>query len=200
MLKIGVCGTSGSGKGYVCRIFEGYGLLHIDTDRVYREISATSKECLDELIAYFGEDILTNGALNTRILAGKVFEGENREERLSKLNSITHKFIKKDTEKIIKQSEEDGIPAVLIDAPVLFESGFDRLCDVTVCVTAPYEMKIERIIKRDSITREKAIARLSTQLSDEELRRLCTYEIDNTDGCDIKGQIITIMKELGLEA
>ena len=166
MLIVGVCGTSGSGKGYICKRLEAYGIYHIDTDKVYRELSLKSPECQKELTDFFGNDIFDNGQLNRRVLASRVFEGEGKEQRLNMLNSITHKYIKIDTERIIDDCRKGGYSAVLVDAPVLFESGFDAMCDAIVCVTAPYEMKVERIIKRDGITREKAEARLKTQLSD----------------------------------
>ena len=200
MLIIGVCGTSGSGKGYICKKLEKYGLYHIDTDKVYRELSLKSSDCQKELTDFFGEDIFDNGQLNSRVLAAKVFEGEGSEERLSMLNSITHKYIRLDTEQIIEKCRKQGYSAVLVDAPVLFESGFDGMCHATLCVTAPYEMKIDRITKRDGITKEKAVARLKTQLSDDILRKKCTYEIDNTDGCDIDSQIISLLKDLKIEA
>lgn len=199
MLIIGVCGTSGSGKGYVCKKFEKHGVYHIDTDKVYRECSLKSAECQKELTDYFGNDIFDNGLLNSRVLAARVFEGEGKEQRLNMLNSITHKYIKIDTERIIDECRKGGYSAVLVDAPVLFESGFDGMCDATICITAPYEMKVERIMKRDGITREKAEARLKTQLSDNELRQRCTYEIDNTDGCDTDSQIISVLKGLKIK-
>jgi dephospho-CoA kinase len=87
----------------------------------------------------------------------------------------------------------------LIDAPVLFESGFDKMCHATVCVLCPQEEKIDRIVKRDGITREQAQARIASQLSDEELKNRCTYAIDNSSGSLIDGQIISILKDLGLE-
>ena len=200
MLKIGVCGTSGSGKGYICKKLSQYSAFHIDTDKVYRNISLKSQDCQKELCSYFGNDIFENGIFNSRLLAARVFEGEGSDKRLSMLNTITHKYIQLDTLKIIDECEKNGYKLALIDAPVLFESGFDKLCDATICVTAPYEMKIDRIMKRDGITKEKAISRLKTQISDDCLRKMCTYEIDNTDGCDIDGQIISILRDLKIEA
>lgn len=199
MIVVGLCGSSGSGKGYVGKKFEKYGVVSIDTDKVYRDICLLLPSCVNELTDYFGMGILKNGFVDRSALATIVFEGKNAKEDLKCLNEITHKYIKAETEKLIGMYAKEGYKAVLVDAPVLFESGFDKICHVTVCVTAPTDEKIERIIKRDEITEEKAIARISKQLSDENLKSRCTYTIDNSNGSNIDSQIISILKDLGIE-
>ena len=199
MVIIGLCGNSGSGKGYVCDKFSDYGVAFIDTDKVYRQEVLNDSLCVNELVAFFGEDILENGCVSKKKLATLVFEGDGAPQRLKKLNEITHKYIKIKTDAYLSLYREQGYGAVLIDAPVLFESGFDKMCDVTLCVTAPYEVKIARIMKRDNISYEKAQARLKTQLSQQELIEKCTYSIDNTDGCFVDEQIKSILKDLGFE-
>ena len=197
MIKIGICGSSGSGKGYVCKLFSTYGYKWIDTDRVYRDLATPKSECVKELKEYFGASILNpDGSLNRKELSKSVFEGENSKERLNQLNKITHIYIQRETERIIKESEQNGYKGVLVDAPVLFESGFYILCDVTICVTAPLNTKLQRIISRDGITYEKALARVSNQLTDDELRAKCTYEIDNSGSKSVEAQITEIISNL----
>ena len=197
MIKIGICGSSGSGKGYVCKLFSTYGYKWIDTDRVYRDLATPKSECVKELKEYFGASILNpDGSLNRKELSKSVFEGENSKERLNQLNKITHFYIQRETERIIKESEQNGYKGVLVDAPVLFESGFYILCDVTICVTAPLNTKLQRIISRDGITYEKALARVSNQLTDDELRAKCTYEIDNSGSKSVEAQIAEIISNL----
>ena len=197
MIKIGICGSSGSGKGYVCKLFSTYGYKWIDTDRVYRDLATPKSECVKELKEYFGASILNpDGSLNRKELSKSVFEGENSKERLNQLNKITHFYIQRETERIIKESEQNGYKGVLVDAPVLFESGFYILCDVTICVTAPLNTKLQRIISRDGITYEKALARVSNQLTDDELRAKCTYEIDNSGSKSVEAQITEIISNL----
>lgn len=197
MIKIGICGSSGSGKGYVCKLFSTYGYKWIDTDKVYRDLATPKSECVRELREYFGECILNpDGSLNRKELSKCVFEGEGSSKKLSKLNEITHFYIRKETERIITESEKNGYKGVLVDAPVLFESGFDKMCDVTICVTAPKEIKLQRIVSRDNITKEKAISRINSQLSDGILREKCTYEIDNSEGASIEAQINSIIARL----
>ena len=197
MIKIGVCGSSGSGKGFVCKLFSTFGYKWIDTDKVYRDLATPKSECVKRLNECFGDSILnSDGSLNRKALSKIVFEGEKAGEKLKKLNEITHYHISVETERIIKESEKNGYSGVLIDAPVLFESGFDRMCDVTVCVTAPFDLKLKRVIARDNITKEKALSRISTQLTDSQLREKCDYEIDNSENADIEKQILDIIADL----
>lgn len=197
MKIIGICGSSGSGKGYVCKILETHGVKWIDTDRVYKDLTQPNAPCTTELAGYFGNKILnSDGTLNRRVLAQLVFQSENANQSRSALNEISHRHIKIETERLIQMYEKQGYKAVSVDAPVLFESGFDKLCDITICVTAPQEQKIARIIARDKITQEQALARLNSQLSDDELRRLCDFEIKNTNGYNLEEQIIAILDSL----
>ncbi|MBR2024813.1 MAG: dephospho-CoA kinase [Clostridia bacterium] len=197
MIKIGVCGSSGSGKGHICKQISAHGYKWIDTDRVYRDLATPKSQCVKELKEYFGDSILNeDGSLNRKELSKSVFEGENSKERLNMLNKITHFHIQRETERIILESEKNGYKGVLIDAPVLFESGFDAFCDVTLCITAPTQLKIDRIMKRDGITYEKAISRINNQLSDDELRKKCDYEIDNSENAQVEEQINELLSKL----
>ena len=199
MIKIGLCGSSGSGKGYVCKKFKAYGVEYIDTDKVYRDIAVDGSDCVNELCAFFGDEIVSpDGLLDRKELSRRVFEGDNAAEHLKALNEITHKYIRYETVRILEENESKGVIATIIDAPVLFESGFDDMCDVTVCVTAPTELKIKRILKRDNIPLEKAKARLQSQLPDEILREKCDYEIVNDDSGSLENEIIKVVEGLGI--
>ena len=201
MIKIGLCGSSGSGKGRVCEILKEYGFYHIDTDKIYNDIvNIKGSECLKELCDFFGSEILLpNGGLDKKSLAKKVFEDENSEKNLKVLNSIAHRHIRKKVEEILALLEEENCKAAIIDAPVLFESGFDDMCDYTSFVSASRETKIERIIKRDNISREKALVRLNSQLPDEELRKKCNFEIKNDKNDNLKEQIDFLVKGILIE-
>lgn len=201
MIKIGLCGSSGAGKGYVCEIFKTYGAAHLDTDKIYSDIvNEKGSECLKELCVFFGKEILfPDGTLNKKALAKKVFEDKSSEENLKALDAIAHKHIRKKVEEILRSLEKENIEIVIIDAPVLFESGFDDMCNYTAFVSAPLETKIERITKRDNISREKALVRLKSQLPDEKLREKCNFEIKNDNGDNLKEQIEKIVKGILIE-
>ena len=174
---IGLCGGSGSGKGVVGSFFAKNGFLVIDTDKVYREITDNKSHCLDALVCEFGAEILTSeGGLNRRKIAEMVFSDK---KRLYVLNSITHKFILDRVRSIIADSETDGYVGYIVDAPLLYESGFDKECDFVIAVVSDINARVERIIKRDSISREAAINRINSQTSDEYISSLADFTLEN---------------------
>ena len=185
MKVIGLCGGSGSGKGTVSRFFSKYGVVSIDTDAVYHDITSCSSPCVEELSMRFGADILTHtGGLDRRALAEIVFADESR-ELLKELNEITHKHILKETVRLIELGRSAGAPAVIIDAPLLFESGFSELCDVIVAVVADSSVRLARIIARDGITADMADKRISSQTPDEKLVELSDYVIRNEGSLEV---------------
>ena len=195
MKILGMCGGSGAGKGYVCSVFAAHGIPAIDTDAVYHAMTSVHSPCTEELERYFGSSILReDGSLNRSALAAIVFAPDGA-EKLKKLNEITHKYIKTETEKAICQYRTENRRAVIVDAPALFESGFDRMCDRIIGVFAPREERIARIMKRDGLPRERAEARLSKQIPDEVLAPKCDYCIQN-GGEDVELQVSAILTEL----
>lgn len=199
---IGMCGRSGSGKGYVSAAFRRMGIPVVDTDKVYRQLTDGGEEpiseCLAELCSRFGEDILnSDGSLNRRALAEIVFSTDPlAKERLAELNKITHKYILAETLRIISTYDSADIKAAVIDAPVLFESGFDLVCHATVCVTCPEELCIQRITERDKISEYDACRRLANQTDTETLRKLCDFEIVNDGRHDIDESVRYILEKL----
>ena len=181
VMLVGLCGRSGSGKGYVSALFSGFGIPSIDTDAVYREMTAptdTLSPCMEALVERFGEQILSSdNSLNRPVMRSLVFNGDA--EALHDLNTITHRFILDETERIASEYYENGSPIVLVDAPLLYESGFDRMCECVVCVTAPEDILLERIMKRDGIGEEDAKRRLAAQIPVEELEDRADFVIAN---------------------
>lgn len=195
-ILIGICGRSGSGKGYVCDVFESFGGLHIDTDALYHElllpVDGALSECSEAIRCEFGDEVIKDLTVDRRKLAKIVFSDE---EKLSALNSISHRFVK---EKTFETVNRGTFKFALIDAPLLFESGFDSFCDFTVCVFADDESCISRIMKRDGISREDAAARLSNQKSITELTSRCDFSVDSSDGSDVVSAVKKILNEKGL--
>ena len=178
-MLIGLCGGSGSGKGAVCAIFGALGIPSVDTDKVYHDITSYRSECLIELAEAFGEQIIrADGTLDRARLADIVFTDGAGEKKIL-LEKITHKHILAKTRQIARSYNEEGYESVIVDAPLLFESGFDKECDTLICVCADSEVRIERIIARDGISRERAQARISKQLPDSYLISKCDYCITN---------------------
>ena len=196
MKIIGLCGGSGSGKGVVSSLFLEYNIPSIDTDAVYRELTSGESECLKALSLEFGNEIIADdGALNRKKLASVVFSGDNSSIKLKKLNEITHRFILDEARRRLLQYERQGCCAAIVDAPVLFESGFDDECDFTVCVVADRETRISRIIQRDGISRVAAEQRINSQIPDSELVSKCDYAVYNNSGPDaLRPQIERIVE------
>ena len=182
MKIIGLCGGSGSGKSFVCSVFNEYGILSINADRVYHDMISTDSECARELISVFGTEISADVGIDRAKLREVVFSSRGK---LKLLNEITHKHILAETRRLISRiSETTDCKALIFDAPLLFESGFDKECDVTVCVVADEQTRINRIIERDSISIEDAKARISSQISNNELIKKCDYSIENNSSVE----------------
>lgn len=200
---IGLCGRSGAGKTTVCKAFEKYGIKSVDTDKVYRELTlpkedGTPSALVSSLACEFGGGIVnTDGSLNRGKLAAIVF-GNGNEERLCRLNGITHWQILARTEEIIKMYAAKGAKGVIVDAPALFESGFDKKCDLIICVSAPDEILENRIIKRDSVNADDARKRLSSQMPEDELRRRSDFVIVNDGKTDIDEETYRVAELLNL--
>ncbi len=167
MLIIGLTGPSGAGKGTVAKLFESFGIPSIDTDRVYHDLLIPPSPCLDALVERFGRQILNpDGTLDRKALAAWVFAEEHEQELLD-LNAITHSFVLDVVRGICAELSLQACPAVLVDAPLLFESGFDEECDKTLAVLADPDVRLCRIMARDSISLPVAKARLNAQKADD---------------------------------
>ncbi len=162
---IGLTGPTGAGKGYVADYLTKIGCYVVDTDLVAREITMKGSPHLKVLAEHFGEDIINpEGELDRKLLASRAFKDKESQELL---NSITHpQIIRISMERCI-DALENGAVAAVIDAPLLFECEADKLCNTVIAVTAPEDIRLERIMQRDSISREQALSRMSVQHNDE---------------------------------
>ncbi len=178
---IGLCGGSGSGKSTVAELFSEHGFLHINTDAIYHSLISAKSECRDMLVLEFGQEILEGEAINRQRLAKIVF-ADGSAHRLKALNEISHRYVLSEVRRIISELDFTEYRGAVVDAPLLFESGFDKECDAVVSVLADKDVRLERIISRDGITRERALERISKQLSDDVLIEKSDFVIinDNT--------------------
>ena len=195
MKVIGLCGGSGSGKGAVSSIFAEIGIPSIDTDAVYREMTLSDSPCMRALAAEFCDEVVNSlGGLDRTRLASIVF---NDPSRLEKLNKIAHSFILDETRRRLDNYRGEGFPAAIVDAPVLFESGFDNECDEVICVIADKEIRTGRIMSRDRITRDAAEKRIASQMPDEILISKCDHVIyNNSDIESLREQILSLKSKL----
>ncbi len=183
MLIIGLTGQTGAGKSTVSKILEKYGCYHIDADRVAHDILENDKEVQEKLKERFGEDIIDkDGKIDRKILAARAFA--DNESTLA-LNAITHPAVNNKIQNIIMVQKEYGTKAVIIDAIALFESGEAKLCDYTVAVTAPRDVRLERIIARDKISVSRANERINAQKDESFFTLNADYIINNSEPYNI---------------
>ena len=195
MFVLGICGQTGAGKTTVCSMFSAGGWACLDTDRVARWVVRKGKPCLAVLTERFGQGILNSrGGLNRRRLAEIVFSSP---EAHGDLNRITHPFILDEIKKWLAVQEKKGFRVAVIDAPLLFESGADRLCHRTVAVVASCGACCERAAKRDHITKERVQARLDHQKSAKVLCSLCDDVLENNgDIKELKRTVLSYMQSV----
>ena len=197
MLVIGLTGPTGAGKGEVASICTRYGIPVVNADRVYHELIAPPSSCLQELTEAFGKNILLpDGSLDRRTLAGIVFNDPAARERL---NAITHRYVMEEVRTRMERFRREGVPVAILDAPQLFEAGAHKACGAVVSVLADRQLRLERIMARDSITAESAMRRILAQKSDEFFKTHSDYIIENNGSTDaLTPQVHRILAELGV--
>ena len=189
---IGLTGGTGTGKTSVSRYFESAGYDVIDYDLITREIYKKGSACLKEIAGHFGSEILTSdGELDRRALGAIVFADK---KSLEKLNSIVYKYIIEYTEDIIENSKDKKL---LLDAPTLFEAGLQNKCDKLIGVIAPKELRLERVMQRDNLNRERVIDRINSQKDDDFYIKNCDYIINNNGSVSyMEAQASDIIREI----
>ena len=176
LLVIGITGGSGAGKTTMLRCVRARGGVCIDCDALYHELTRTDAALRAELSAAFGDVFLPDGDLDRARLGQLVFSDAAQRARL---DEITARHVGNAVKKRLAQAEADGVPLAAIDAINLIQSGLGELCRVTVGVLAPEETRLARILARDGVTRERALARLHAQAPDEFYRRHCDHLLIN---------------------
>lgn len=186
-VKIGITGGIGSGKSYVAKIFSALGVPFYDADKEAKELMNTNQEIKTTLIQEFGAGVYnTEGHLNRAYLASQVFKDK---EKLDKLNTAVHPVV-------IQHGEEwaasQTFPYSLKEAALLFESGSYKKLDYTILVTAPVDVRIERVMQRDAVNREDVLDRMSKQLPDDEKQKLADFIIVNDGMTPLLPQVLPL--------
>ena len=181
-IVIGLTGQTGAGKSTASNAMKKCGCGIIDADKIAREAVEPKTACLKMLTNASGCDIINeNGSLNRKKLAEKAFSSK---ENTQLLNEITHPYIVELTKQRIAEYFASGCNIVVFDAPQLFESGSDKLCDIIVSVIASQECRLARIISRDGVSREQALSRMKVQLSEEYFLEHSDYILNGEQNID----------------
>ena len=190
---IGLTGGIGSGKTTIANFFKEKGVpVYISDDEAKKVMQ--SIEIIDKIKSAFGETLFENNVLNRAKLAEIVF---NNADKLAQLNAIVHPAVKKDFENWLQQHKNDQF--VVYEAAILFESGRYKECDYIVTVTAPVEVRIERVIKRDNTTREQVLSRMEMQWNDEKRISLSNFVINNSNLKIANEEVVKILKILNIK-
>jgi dephospho-CoA kinase len=178
MLAIGLTGNVGSGKSTVAAIWQQRrGAAVIDADRLGSEAVAPGSEALGRLAAHFGEQVLLpDGSLNRRRTAELAFRTDTDRQVL---NSIVHPEIIRRIGLEMIEARRSGVKAVVVDAALIFEFGFDRHVDVLVVVDAPRELAVERMLAKGKMDRETVERVLAIQLPPEQMKEKADYVLRN---------------------
>lgn len=172
---IGLTGPTGAGKSTVCAVWVRMGCAAVDADRIARE-AVSLPECLLALQKEYGADIVNaQGVLDRKLLAARAFATP---QKAARLNRITHPVILEIISARLERLRK--AQPVVLDAPLLFESGAERFCTKTAAVIAPRKVRLERIMKRDGITGEQAAARMSAQQQDSYYISRADYVLDGS--------------------
>lgn len=173
---IGLTGGIATGKSEASKIFKKLGCYIIDADKISKQLTSKGSDVLKKIVESFGTDILTKkGSLNRKKLGHLIFNNKGAKLQLER---ILHIYILKKINEIVAKKYKDF--DIIIDAPLLFEVGLDRICDKVVVIYAKYSLQLKRFMKRDKLQKQEAEQRIAVQMPIEEKMMLATIVIDNS--------------------
>jgi len=195
MRVVGLTGGIASGKSTVARIFVELGARLVDADLLARRVVEPGQPAWTDIVAHFGEGVLNpDRTLNRERLGEIIFRGE-RERQL--LNEITHPRIGAEMLKLIQGFQRENAKVVLFDAALLLESPATKWIRPVVVVVADEEVQVARILARDGLSRDQALARIRSQWSNEKRKLEADYVIDNSGTvAELRVQVEKVWQDL----
>lgn len=190
MLKVGITGGIGSGKSVVAKMFSVLGVPVFDADKEAKKIMIEDDGVRQQLIAAFGPQTFQSNGLNRAYLASVVFADA---ASLEKLNSIVHPAVIRHADQWFNRF---NTAYVMKEAALIFESGSARGLDYIIGVTAPTALRLQRVMKRDGISREEVTKRMQSQLDDGIKMKLCDFVVFNDERHSVIEQVLGIHTRL----
>jgi dephospho-CoA kinase len=190
-LKVGITGGIGSGKSLVCRLFSHLGVPVYQADERAKQITATNQLVRSRVAQLLGSEALNEFGLNTKFVAQKVF---NDKVLLNDLNAIIHPAVAADFSSWC--DEHQNHPFLLKEAAILFETGSYKNMDKTILVTAPVDLRIQRVAKRDGANKEEVLQRIQNQWTDEQKIPLADFVIVNDGKSLLLPQVVGVYNKL----
>ena len=190
MKIIGLTGGIGSGKSTVLELFKILGVKTYSADESAKKLVNTDPYLINLIKSSFGENIYDKGQLNSKKLSEIVFEDK---EKLKLLNSIIHPAVAKDFKLFLNSNNEDYI---VKEAAIIFETKSENNYDKIILIQSPLEIRIERVINRDNISREEVMKRINNQLDENLIIDKCDYVISNENKEDLEDKVLSIHHDL----
>ncbi|EAE8345517.1 dephospho-CoA kinase [Listeria monocytogenes] len=179
---IGLTGSVATGKSTVSSLIQQAGIPVVDADVAARKVVEPGTEGLKEIVAYFGEEILLeDGTLNRAKLGEIIFKDKEKRE---KLNEITHPRVKDYMLEARERFFEAGEELVFFDIPLLFESHLESLVDQIIVVWTTPETELKRLMERNNLTKEAALARIDSQMKIDEKAKKADFVINNNESLE----------------
>ncbi|MBF0387660.1 MAG: dephospho-CoA kinase [Candidatus Omnitrophica bacterium] len=192
MPVIGVTGSFGSGKSTVAAMFGRQGALVFDADQVIHDLLKVPGPVLKAVVKVFGPQVLSGREIDRVRLAKIVFDSP---KKLQVLMAILHPAAKRQALKFIRLNR--GAELLVLDVPLLLESGWDTLVDAVVVVKAAQKQQLERILKRSGTSRAQSLKRIRLQMPLRKKIKLADYVVDNSGSqSDTNIQVKRIIREL----
>lgn len=189
---LGITGGIGSGKTIVSQLLTAtFGIPVYIADIEANAITANSPVVREKLIRKFGDKLYNGHTLNRKLLASIIFANE---DHLKYTNAVIHPEVSKHFRAWINQRSNQ--PLLAIESAILFESGFYKDVDYTLNITAPLDIRINRVIQRDNSSKEAVLKRINNQLSDDERSRMSDFIIANDDTHAIIPQVESMINSL----
>jgi dephospho-CoA kinase len=189
LLKIGITGGIGSGKSTVCTIFRILGIPVFNADIEARKLY-DEPQVKEAIMLAFGDNMYPQGVFDKKAMANIVFQSA---DKLKQLNELLHPLVQIQFDTWLQQQES---PYTIKEAALLIEAGSYQQLDELILVTCPMNKRIERVMKRDRVSEDEVLARINKQLSEEDKRTLCQYEIINDDRQLLIPQVLQLHHQL----
>ncbi|HYP29240.1 MAG TPA: dephospho-CoA kinase [Blastocatellia bacterium] len=196
MLKIGLTGSIAVGKSFVLSVLSELGCATFDADRIAHSVMEPGRAAYDDIVREYGRGVLAaDGSIDRAKLGAIVFADSERRKRL---NEMVHPRVIEEQDRLLAEAEaRDPEGIAVVDAALMIESGGYKRFDKLIVVFCEREVQIERLVRRNGITREDAELRVAAQMSSDEKRRYADYEIDTSgEPEDTRRRVIEVHAEL----
>ena len=191
MKVIGLTGGIGSGKSCVLEIFKKIGISTYSADESAKKLISSDKKIIHSIKQLFGEDIYYENELNSKLVSKIVFKDK---EKLKSLNSIIHPAVAKDFDNFCFKHRDESY--IVKEAAIIFETKSENLFNKIIYVKAPKEIRIDRVMHRDNLSRDDVLNRIQNQINETSIIDKCDFIIDNINFTELEKKVLEIHNTL----